>query len=663
MSTNTRLTRYEYIGIHISVIMSAVVLVSNLSSVTSSTTVATTTTTLSPQVTQTTENVNVASSSPAGNDTTEATATLQSGSTEETTTTTQPGETSQSTTSLTTTTTATTTNNLNTTQSPETTIDNVTTQSSTAVMTSETTLTTSDAIPTSTVNTTEETETTTSLETITTETPHSTPVSTSEGVETTTSTVAPVTVTTTTTTQDNSSTPETTTQFSTESTEAPSTISTDATQETATTTQGSSDTTTSNTTTPMPVTSTGTPNSTEVTTQATTTQDTNNTTAVSDTTTEETSTHSTETTNQTTTTTSVENTTTRPSRASTTTTQPSTTTKSYQMMPVYPDTENAVLEFTFELRFTDCTFNKTTIENKLSVVSSSVDDCKYIRVKSIDEGSCRSGRSKRSATASYISVDTAFGIDAQKGISNGSSVSDDLYTALSNVDDIDVNYLNETKDNFTGALASKQICDSDVCASALVGRPGFVCVADTFTQTCAIMYYCDHQPIDCGKHGHCYVETEIQSERVSYSSKCRCTQEEFFRYEGTHCTERVMTWELAVIICASAFGALILVLLFIIIVMCCRTASNSADVFEDSEVMYTPSGIASANGRNGRDASKGVENQGYMEVRDTSGSWKPEASANTYAHIESKLRENNYDMQIKRPQVTQFRKSDEITEF
>lgn len=637
-------------------------LVSNLSSVTSSTTVATTTT-LSPQVTQTTENVNVASSSPAGNDTTEATTTLQSGSTEETTTT-QPGDTSQSTTSLTTTTTATTTNNLNTTQSPETTIDNVTTQSSTAVMTSETTLTTSDAIPTTTVNTTEETETTTSLETITTETPHSTPVSTSEGVETTTSTVAPVTVTTTTTTQDNSSTTETTTQTSTESTEAPSTISTDATQETATTTQGSSDTTTSNTTTPMPVTSTGTPNATEVTTQVTTTQDSNNTTVVSDTTTEATSTHSTEATNQTTTTTSVDNTTTRPSRASTTTTQPSTTTKSYQIMPVYPDTENAVLEFTFELRFTDCTFNKTTIENKLSVVSSSVDDCKYIRVKSIDEGSCRSGRSKRSATASYISVDTAFGIDAQKGISNGSSVSDDLYTALSNVDDIDVNYLNETKDNFTGALASKQICDSDVCTSALVGRPGFVCVADTNTQRCAIMYYCDRHPIDCGKHGHCYVETEIQSERVSYSSKCRCTQEEFFRYEGTHCTERVMTWELAVIICASAFGALVLVLLFIIIVMCCRTASNSADVsFEDSEVMYTPSGIASANGRNGRDASKGVENQGYMEVRDTSGSWKPEASANTYAHIESKLRENNYDMQIKRPQVTQFRKSDEITEF
>lgn len=640
--------------------MSAVVLVSNLSSVTSSTTVATTTTTLSPQVTQTTENVNVASSSLAGNDTTEATTTLQSGSTEETTTT-QPGDTSQSTTSLTTTTTATTTNNLNTTQSPETTIDNMTTQSSTALMTSETTLT-SDAIPTTTVNTTEETETTTSLETITTETPHSTPVSTSEGVETTTSTVAPVTVTTT--TQDNSSTTETTTQTSTESTEAPSTISTDATQETATTTQGSSDTTTSNTTTPMPVTSTGTPNATEVTTQVTTTQDSNNTTVVSDTTTEATSTHSTEATNQTTTTTSVDNTTTRPSRASTTTTQPSTTTKSYQIMPVYPDTENAVLEFTFELRFTDCTFNKTTIENKLSVVSSSVDDCKYIRVKSIDEGSCRSGRSKRSATASYISVDTAFGIDAQKGISNGSSVSDDLYTALSNVDDIDVNYLNETKDNFTGALASKQICDSDACANALVGRPGFVCVPDTFTQTCAIMYYCDHQPIDCGKHGHCYVETEIQSERVSYSSKCRCTQEEFFRYEGTHCTESVMTWELAVIICASAFGALILVLLFIIIVMCCRTASNSADVsFEDSEVMYTPSGIASANGRNGRDASKGVENQGYMEVRDTSGSWKPEASANTYAHIESKLRENNYDMQIKRPQVTQFRKSDEITEF
>lgn len=263
-------------------------------------------------------------------------------------------------------------------------------------------------------------------------------------------------------------------------------------------------------------------------------------------------------------------------------------------------------------------------------------------------------------------MDTVFGVDAQMGISSGSNVSNNLYTTLYTVENIDAGYLNETKDNFTAALTSKQICDSDVCTSALVSRPGFVCVADSSennTQRCALLYYCDHQPIDCGKHGHCYVETEIQSERVFYTSKCRCTNEEFFRYEGSRCTERVMTWELAVIICASAAGALILLLLFIVIVMCCRNASNSADVsFEESELMYTP-GIASANGRNGRDASKGVENQGYMEVRDTSGSWKPEASANTYAQIESKLREHNYDIQIKRPQVTQFRKSDEITEF
>lgn len=46
-----------------------------------------------------------------------------------------------------------------------------------------------------------------------------------------------------------------------------------------------------------------------------------------------------------------------------------------------------------------------------------------------------------------------------------------------------------------------------------------------------------------------------------------------------------------------------------------------------------------------------------MEVRDTSGSWKPEASANTYAHIESKLREHNYDMQVlsyKKVQMKEF---------
>lgn len=84
---------------------------------------------------------------------------------------------------------------------------------------------------------------------------------------------------------------------------------------------------------------------------------------------------------------------------------------------------------------------------------------------------------------------------------------------------------NLAENHVTGALTSKQICDSDVCTSALIGRPGFVCVTEPYgnnTQRCAIMYYCDHQPIDCGKHGHCYVETEIQSERVSYSSKCRC---------------------------------------------------------------------------------------------------------------------------------------------
>lgn len=84
---------------------------------------------------------------------------------------------------------------------------------------------------------------------------------------------------------------------------------------------------------------------------------------------------------------------------------------------------------------------------------------------------------------------------------------------------------NLAENHVTGALTSKQICDSDVCTSALIGRPGFVCVAEPYgnnTQRCAIMYYCDHQRIDCGKHGHCYVETEIQSERVSYSSKCRC---------------------------------------------------------------------------------------------------------------------------------------------
>lgn len=74
-----------------------------------------------------------------------------------------------------------------------------------------------------------------------------------------------------------------------------------------------------------------------------------------------------------------------------------------------------------------------------------------------------------------------------------------------------------------------------------------------------------------------YLSTTYSINSVSVSF-VRCTDEEFFRYEGTHCTERVMTWELAVIICASAFGAFILVLLFIIIVMCCRNASNSADV-------------------------------------------------------------------------------------
>lgn len=56
----------------------------------------------------------------------------------------------------------------------------------------------------------------------------------------------------------------------------------------------------------------------------------------------------------------------------------------------------------------------------------------------------------RSASTPKVSVDTVFGVDAQKGASSGSNVSDALYSTLSTVDNIDVNYLNETKDNFTG---------------------------------------------------------------------------------------------------------------------------------------------------------------------------------------------------------------------
>lgn len=50
---------------------------------------------------------------------------------------------------------------------------------------------------------------------------------------------------------------------------------------------------------------------------------------------------------------------------------------------------------------------------------------------------------------------------------------------------------------------------------------------------------------------------------------------------------------------------------------------------------------------------QGVENRGYMEVRErpNSGSnWKPEDSANTYASIESKLRESNYNIQVQQVQ-------------
>ncbi|XP_022325765.2 uncharacterized protein LOC111125859 isoform X2 [Crassostrea virginica] len=353
----------------------------------------------------------------------------------------------------------------------------------------------------------------------------------------------------------------------------------------------------------------------------------------------------------------------------TTTTTKRTTTTSYQVEPIYPDIENAVLDFTFELKFTECGLNKSTIENRLADVSNTVDECKYIRVKTIN--SCVSGRRKRSTSSTQVSVE--FGIDAQAGTSGASNVSDDLYFSLSTVHGIDVAYLNETKVNLTVALASQEICDAEVCRSAVIGRPGFVCVSESSqnnTQRCKILYYCDYKPMDCGNSGQCYVETDIRPGNVSYTSKCRCTKTDYFRYEGTFCTEKVMTWELAVIISISASGALILVLLFIIIILCCRNATNSGDVFEESELMYTQSGNANSNqyknGGNSGDSLKGVENRGYMEVRErpNSGSnWKPEDSANTYASIESKLRESNYNIQIKRPQVAQYKKTDEITEF
>ncbi|XP_048774725.2 serine-rich adhesin for platelets-like isoform X2 [Ostrea edulis] len=343
------------------------------------------------------------------------------------------------------------------------------------------------------------------------------------------------------------------------------------------------------------------------------------------------------------------------------TTQPHiiTTKQTYQVEPIYPSIENAVLELKFVLKFNGCSHNKTTIESKLSSVSSSINGCEYLRVRRIK--SCSNGRRKRSASGSQVSVDAALGIDAQVGISSGSNVSHEMYASLSTVKDIDLTYLNDSISNVTNTLTSQSICDSDSCRGALIGRPGFVCVDQTLNnkQRCAILYYCDHHPIDCGKHGQCYVETDSRS--TSYVSKCRCNKEDYFRYEGVGCTEKVLTWELAIIICASAGGVLILVLLCVIVTLCFRNASNSADVsFEESELIYSPSGITSTS-----HYKNGVENRGYMEVRETSasGSWKPEDSANTYANIDSKLRESNYNIQIKRPKVSQVQRSDEITEF
>ncbi|XP_061165144.1 interphotoreceptor matrix proteoglycan 2-like [Saccostrea echinata] len=346
-----------------------------------------------------------------------------------------------------------------------------------------------------------------------------------------------------------------------------------------------------------------------------------------------------------------------------------TTTKKNHIEAIYPSIENAVLDFTFRLQFEDCSYNKTSIEKELTVVASTVNGCEYIRVKSIK--SCASGRRRRSTTGLYVSVNSVFGIDAKIGVGNGSDVSNELYTALSNVPGIDGAYLNDSRNNLSNALTSQSICDADTCKSALIGRPGYVCVSENFnnTQRCAIMYYCYRQPIDCGENGECYVETEIRSGQTSYISKCRCKKEEYYWYEGTQCTERVITWQLAVIICVSGAGVLILILLFVIISLCCRNSSNSADVsFDESELIYSPSGITSLNQyKNGRtrESFKGKDNGAYMEVRETSagGSWRPEDSANTYANIDSKLRESNYKIQIKRPQVSQYRKSDEITEF
>lgn len=84
--------------------------------------------------------------------------------------------------------------------------------------------------------------------------------------------------------------------------------------------------------------------------------------------------------------------------------------------------------------------------------------------------------------------------------------------------------------SFSVALASQEICDAEVCRSAVIGRPGFVCVSESSqnnTQRCKILYYCDYKPMDCGNSGQCYVETDIRPGNVSYTSKCRCDAIDF----------------------------------------------------------------------------------------------------------------------------------------
>ncbi|XP_025109320.1 A-agglutinin anchorage subunit-like isoform X1 [Pomacea canaliculata] len=240
-----------------------------------------------------------------------------------------------------------------------------------------------------------------------------------------------------------------------------------------------------------------------------------------------------------------------------TSTSPSTSPPSYQYPTQAPDLEGALFIFTFSIEGNPANFSLIWITN----LKEKIGDIFRKNVVGFDEvriqGNLYERKRRHARSSEGINIEAKFKAkDLYKVDKN--VLQENLKTAMQNSENIFKNYSYNLDIN-QEQIASFAALTSDVCNSQKTkGLCGveYTCSGGVCQHLCEDTY--------CGGHGQCYVH--VFDNKVS--TKCQCTSQNPFNYEGVACERAVMKEQYVAAIAVSVFGVLLLVLVVVVVCLC-----------------------------------------------------------------------------------------------